>query len=89
VNVPEREDVGGDDPSLGPDRARVRKNMATLPPEQRVVIELGYFEGLSSSEIAARLSVPLGTVKSRVAAGMAKLRAGLEDRPSKALGGDR
>jgi DNA-directed RNA polymerase specialized sigma24 family protein len=32
---------------------------------------------LSSSEIAARLSVPMGTVKSRVAAGMAKLRAGL------------
>jgi len=54
--------------------------LGTLPPEQRVVIELGYFEGLSSSEIASRLAVPLGTVKSRVAAGMSKLRAGLECR---------
>lgn len=59
------------------DVARVQVALATLPEDQRHVLELAYFEGLSSSEIAARLSVPMGTVKSRVAAGMAKLRAGL------------
>jgi RNA polymerase sigma-70 factor (ECF subfamily) len=67
----------GDDPTFGPDRTKVRRALATLPAEQRVVLELGYFEGLSSTEIAARMSVPVGTVKSRVAAALAKLRSGL------------
>jgi len=65
------------DPSMGADRGRVLGALAALPDEQRIVLELGYFEGLSSSEIAARIEVPLGTVKSRVAAALAKLRAGL------------
>lgn len=69
-----------DDPSLGPDRAAVRRAIAALPEEQRVVLELGYFEGLSSSEIAERIDAPIGTVKSRVAAALAKLRAGLGGR---------
>jgi RNA polymerase sigma-70 factor, ECF subfamily len=68
---------GGEDPALGPDRDRVRRVLAELPPEQRTVLELGYFEGLSSSEIADRVAAPIGTVKSRVAAGLNKLRAGL------------
>ncbi len=67
-----------DDPQLAPDRARVRRALAELPPEQRAVLELGYYEGLSSSEIATRVEAPIGTVKSRVAAGLAKLRAGLD-----------
>jgi RNA polymerase sigma-70 factor (ECF subfamily) len=66
-----------EDPQLGPDRASVRRALAALPEEQRTVLELGYFEGLSSSEIAARIDAPVGTVKSRVAAALAKLRAGL------------
>jgi RNA polymerase sigma-70 factor (ECF subfamily) len=66
-----------DDPALAPDRSRVRRALAELPDEHRVVLELGYFEGLSSSEIAARLELPVGTVKSRVAAALARLRAGL------------
>lgn len=65
------------DPSDSVDRGRVRRALSALPDEQRLVLELGYFEGLSSSEIAARLEVPIGTVKSRVAAALAKLRAGL------------
>jgi RNA polymerase sigma-70 factor (ECF subfamily) len=57
-----------------PDRARVRKALGDLPPEQRQVLELGYFEGLSCSEIAEKLGTPIGTVKSRVAAALGKLR---------------
>ncbi|MFZ5475644.1 MAG: sigma-70 family RNA polymerase sigma factor [Myxococcota bacterium] len=66
-----------EDPSAGADRAVVRRVLATLPPEQRMVLELAYFEGLSSSEIAERARTPIGTVKSRVAAALAKLRDGL------------
>jgi RNA polymerase sigma-70 factor (ECF subfamily) len=41
------------------------------------VLLLGYYEGLSSAEIAERLELPVGTVKSRVAAAMSKLRTRL------------
>jgi RNA polymerase sigma-70 factor (ECF subfamily) len=60
-----------------PDRARVRTALAALPSEQRQVLELGYFDGLSCSEIAERLGTPIGTVKSRVAAALSKLRQSL------------
>ena len=53
---------------------RVRAAVATLPPEQREVLSLAFWSGLSQTEIAARTSVPLGTVKTRVRLGMAKLR---------------
>ena len=52
----------------------VRRSLADLPPQQRRVIELAYFGGLSQSEIATQLSEPLGTVKTRMRAGMEKLR---------------
>jgi RNA polymerase sigma-70 factor (ECF subfamily) len=64
-----------DDPSVAPDRERVKRALAELPADQRQVLELGYFEGLSSTEIAARIDTPVGTVKSRVAAALGKLRA--------------
>jgi RNA polymerase sigma-70 factor (ECF subfamily) len=67
----------GEDPALAPDRAAVRRALAALSDEQRTVLELGYFHGLSSSEIALREGLPIGTVKSRVATALAKLRAGL------------
>ncbi len=57
---------------------RVVAAMATLPEEQREVLELAYFEGLSQTEIAERLSQPLGTVKTRARLGLRKLRDRLD-----------
>src|SRR5258707_14658639 len=57
-----------------PDHTRVRAALAELVADQRRVLALSYFEGLSCSEIAARISIPIGTVKSRLAAAMQKLR---------------
>ncbi len=45
-----------------------------LPPEQRLAIELCYFEGYTHEEIAAQLKIPLGTLKSRILLGLKKLR---------------
>ena len=69
--------AGDDDPAAAVDHARLRRALGTLPAEQRAVLELGYFEGLSSQEMADRLAVPVGTVKSRVKAGLDKLRGEL------------
>ena len=52
--------------------------LRTLPDAQRLVLELGYFGGLSHREIAARLHVPLGTVKGRMRLGLGKLADLLE-----------
>jgi RNA polymerase sigma-70 factor (ECF subfamily) len=51
--------------------------VAGLPPELTAVIDLAYFDGLSASEIADRLGLPVGTVKSRLARAIATLRAQL------------
>jgi RNA polymerase sigma-70 factor (ECF subfamily) len=58
-------------------RRMVRQAIEALSPPQRQAIELAFFEGLSQSEIAARLNEPLGTVKTRVRLGMQKLRESL------------
>jgi RNA polymerase sigma-70 factor (ECF subfamily) len=58
---------------------RVRSALAALPADQQRVLELAYLEGLSHSEIAARLALPLGTIKSRVRIAYQKLRAAVED----------
>ena len=85
-----REDLLGDDrsfadlPSSEPDpsldaesvemRENVRQALNGLPAEQREVLELGYFSGLSQSEIADVTGQPLGTVKTRMRLAMQKLR---------------
>lgn len=63
------------------DQAAVRVNtaIAELPRDQADVIQLAFVEGLAHHEIAARLKVPLGTVKSRMRLAYAKLRTSLED----------
>ncbi|MEM6426435.1 MAG: sigma-70 family RNA polymerase sigma factor [Cyanobacteria bacterium P01_D01_bin.128] len=60
-------------------RALVRQALSTLHPQQRQVLEMGYYEGLSHSDIATRLGVPLGTVKSWARRGLLKLRQQLSD----------
>jgi RNA polymerase sigma-70 factor (ECF subfamily) len=63
--------------ALNVDAARVAEALHRLPPEQRAVIELAYSSGLSHTEIAAKLSVPVGTVKGRIRLGLDRLRLAL------------
>jgi RNA polymerase sigma-70 factor (ECF subfamily) len=58
----------------------LRNALSELPTDQRRVLELGYFSGQSCAEIAAVLSVPIGTVKSRMSRAIAHLRARLVPR---------
>ncbi len=87
----EQAPVTSEDPELSPDRALVREAIQQLPEDQRLVIELSYFHGLSSSEIAEHMGSPIGTVKSRTAAALGKLRAAMSavqsERPPSQLRG--
>jgi len=55
-------------------RRLVRKALGAISPEQRELIEMAYYGGLSHSEIALQTSLPLGTVKTRIRLGMLKLK---------------
>lgn len=63
--------------ALALDGARVRRLVRGLPEELLAVLDLAYFEGLSSSEIAGRLDLAVGTVKSRMARALGQLRDAL------------
>lgn len=85
-------DLDMNDPILFPDRPkpadevmdtrywelRMQQALQILPNEQQSLIRLSFFEGLSHSEIADRLTIPLGTVKSRIRLAFSKLRAEVE-----------
>lgn len=58
----------------------IREIIATLPAEQRIVLGMAFFKGLSHSEIAEQLGEPLGTVKSRVRMALQKLRDAMIER---------
>lgn len=59
--------------------ARIVAELEKLPPEQREVLELAFFSGLTQSEISAQTATPLGTVKTRTLLAMRKLRQALRD----------
>jgi RNA polymerase sigma factor (sigma-70 family) len=60
-------------------RAEVRAALSVLPPAQREALLLAYFGGYTQREVAALMGVPLGTVKTRMAAGMRKMKEALQD----------
>jgi RNA polymerase sigma-70 factor (ECF subfamily) len=74
-------------PDVGPDEQaegswltwRVHSALEQLPERERLVLELAYWSGLSQTEIASYLDVPLGTVKTRTRTGLARLAGLLEE----------
>lgn len=61
------------------DAVNVRAAIAELPVDQRQAIELAFFDGLTHVEISEKLSVPLGTIKTRIRLGLIKIRDRLAD----------
>ena len=77
LSMPPSEGAYSDGPPASLDRKVLVEALNALPPDQRRVLELGYFAGQSCAEIAAVLSVPIGTVKSRMSRAIAHLQARL------------
>lgn len=75
--------AGADDPEdateLSMEQKRIQKALANLPEDQRQAVALAYFQGMTHTEIAETLKVPLGTVKTRIRLAMQKLREMLRD----------
>jgi RNA polymerase sigma factor (sigma-70 family) len=77
-------DTGGavdEDAAIRDRRRVVQEALARLPPDQRQALELAYYGGLTQSELAEQLGLPLGTVKSRMFAALARLRDMLGEPP--------
>ena len=67
------------DLALAEGRARVVRGLSALPPELRSALELTYYDALSHSEIAEKLKMPLGTVKTRIRQAILRLRDLLQE----------
>ncbi len=77
-------DAGGavdEDAAIRDRRRVVQEALARLPPDQRQALELAYYGGLTQTELAEQLGLPLGTVKSRMFAALARLRDLLGEPP--------
>jgi RNA polymerase sigma-70 factor, ECF subfamily len=80
-----RDDVPGDFAARA-ETERMAGLLARLPPTQREVIQLGFFDGLTHEAIAHRLALAPGTVKGRMRLGLSKLRSGLDLQDDSGLG---
>lgn len=78
-HVEDTEASTDDDPELVADRMTMAAALDVLPAPQRDTLRLSFYEGLTQSEIADRLDLPLGTVKSHQRRGLVRLRDHLED----------
>jgi RNA polymerase sigma-70 factor (ECF subfamily) len=77
---PEKRTSGREDLYRSDARKVLQNAVVSLSPEQREVIELAYFEGLTQKQIAEKIDSPLGTVKARIRRGVERLRHSLNDR---------
>lgn len=80
ADAPEKRTSGREELYRSDARKVLRNAVVALSPEQREVIELAYFEGLTQKQIAERINSPLGTVKARIRRGVERLRLSINDR---------
>ena len=73
------EPTGVDDADLTASRVAVRDALDMLPDSQRTALILHYWDGLNSGEIASALGLPVGTVRSSISRGLAKLKVRMDD----------
>jgi RNA polymerase sigma-70 factor (ECF subfamily) len=73
--ISHEEDAPSDEDLSALERAQLRQFIKALPQEQAQLIELAYFQGLTHSQLAQKLGLPIGTVKTRLRLGLQKLRA--------------
>lgn len=76
--APDAEDWPDDLAITREDASAVRRAVGELPGEQREAVELAFFDGLTQAEIAEKLKVPLGTIKTRIRLGLLKIREKLK-----------
>lgn len=79
-DIPEARSTGRESLYRSDARRVLQSAVVSLSAEQREVIELAYFEGLTQKQIAERINSPLGTVKARIRRGVERLRFSLNDR---------
>lgn len=80
----ETPEISGDQKIIDAEQAKtITEEIKNLPPEQSELIRLSFYEGLAHPEIAQRVGIPLGTVKSRIRLAFGKLRSALEIREEK------
>jgi RNA polymerase sigma-70 factor (ECF subfamily) len=75
-------DKAADEQIVEAQSAQVIKMLDTLPPDQKNILRLSFYEDLSQSDIAKMLSIPLGTVKSRLRLAMTRMRAAMDGKSS-------